>query len=85
MLSKEIRALADPCFPGLDVEILKILYASSSTTQNLPTFSVLISTLSVPTMGLPHIAGYVLAYDHSRYYRVIFTNLLHQTYNRYQP
>ena len=73
-------ALADPCLPGLDFEMLKILYASSSTTQNRPTFNVLISTLSVPTMGLPHAAGIVLAYDHCHSITSFVTIHEHQIY-----
>ena len=51
MCSSSILALADQCLPGLDLDILRILYASSSIATYLPIFSVLISALVVPGMS----------------------------------
>ena len=46
MLTASMFALADPCFPGLEVVILMILQGSSSTLTYLPSFSSLISFIS---------------------------------------
>ena len=51
MSSSSILALAEPCLPGLDLDMLRILYASSSIATYLPIFSVLISALVVPGMS----------------------------------
>ena len=50
MLAASMFAFADPCFPGLEVEIDRILQGSSSMLTYLPTFNSLISFISHSAM-----------------------------------
>ena len=56
MLAASMLAFAEPCFPGLEVDMEMILQGSSSMLTYLPTFSSLISFISQSAISnTPHV------------------------------